>query len=438
MKIKSKSLRHTTLFSLCIISSLIFAAPAYSEGKFKLKPGAKGKICLQCHETFKKTLKSRFVHPLLKKGECTGCHVPHTSSHKNLLTADTTKLCYNCHKKVLPEKARSAHKVVVEANCKECHDSHGSNNKFILKKSGNALCYDCHKDIEDNARNARFKHKSLEKDKGCVNCHDPHGSAKSDFLLEKDVPSLCLKCHKTNKPSFLKKHMNYQVAKSNCSSCHNPHGSNKRGNVFDVAHAAVTEKKCTECHQEPTSRNPLKTKKQTTELCKECHKKMVEQTFNKNRVHWPLVDNVGCLNCHDPHATKEQKLLKGSIINVCGKCHSDTVELQEWSINNPKNKNLCEPVKTGNCISCHSPHGSDNVLLITQQSISADLCGRCHEWQTHSTHPIGEKVIDQRDKNLTVECLSCHKACGTGNKPSMLTFETTYELCIQCHVERRR
>jgi predicted CXXCH cytochrome family protein len=165
---------------------------------------------------------------------------------------------------------------------------------------------------------------------------------------------------------------------------------------------------------------------------------MVAQTFNKNRVHWPLVDNVGCLNCHSPHATKQQKLLQGPIVNVCGRCHSDTVELQEWSINNPKNDRLCEPVKTGNCITCHSPHASDNVLLITQKSISVDLCGRCHEWLTHSTHPIGEKVIDQRDKNLTVECLSCHRACGTGNKPNMLPFNTTYELCIQCHIERRR
>jgi predicted CXXCH cytochrome family protein len=165
---------------------------------------------------------------------------------------------------------------------------------------------------------------------------------------------------------------------------------------------------------------------------------MVDQTFNKNRVHWPLVDKVGCLNCHSPHASKQQKLLKGSISSVCGECHSDTVALQEWSRNNPKNQKLCEPVKKGNCISCHSPHAADNVLLISEVSISADLCGRCHEWQTHSTHPIGEKAIDQRNKNLTVECLSCHRACGTGNKPNMLTFDTTYELCVQCHVERRR
>jgi predicted CXXCH cytochrome family protein len=112
--------------------------------------------------------------------------------------------------------------------------------------------------------------------------------------------------------------------------------------------------------------------------------------------------------------------------------------LQKWSINNPKNKNLCEPVKQGNCVACHAPHAANDVLLFTQSSIDVDLCGECHEWQTHSTHPIGDKVIDPRDKNLTVGCLSCHRACGTGNNPSMLPYNTTYELCIQCHVERRR
>ena len=412
---------------------LMSAAPAYSENKFKLKLGAKGQVCLKCHETFKKTLNNRFVHPLLKKGECTGCHVPHTSAHKKLLAADTTMLCSECHQKILPDNAQSAHSVVVAGNCMKCHDSHGSNNKFILKDSGNSLCYSCHKDMSDNLSNVRFRHKSIDRGNGCLNCHNPHASAKSNFLLERDVPSLCRKCHESEKLTFRRTHMSYPVADANCISCHDPHGSNNRGIVFDVAHAGVTERKCTECHQRSPS---LKTKRQATDLCRECHKKTVDQALDKNRVHWPLLDKVGCLNCHGPHASKEKKLLQGPVRSVCGKCHADTVELQKWSIDNPKNEDLCEPVKQGECTICHSPHAADKALLITQESISLDLCGRCHKWEAHSSHPIGEKVVDQRNKNLTVSCLSCHKACGTGNNPDMLTFGTTYELCIQCHVER--
>jgi len=182
----------------------------------------------------------------------------------------------------------------------------------------------------------------------------------------------------------------------------------------------------------------MKTKKQGTALCQQCHRDMINKALSKNRVHAPLTDKVGCLNCHNPHGSKQKNLIETYMADTCGKCHQDTVQLQEWSINNPKNKGLCEPVKKGNCSSCHAPHSADNVLLIDQQNISIDLCGKCHKWESHSTHPSGAKVIDPRDKNLNAECLSSHKACGTGNKPAMMPFEATYDLCIQCHPERKR
>jgi predicted CXXCH cytochrome family protein len=186
----------------------------------------------------------------------------------------------------------------------------------------------------------------------------------------------------------------------------------------------------------PRSGSVARTKQKATELCRKCHKRTVDLALHQDRVHWPLLDDVGCLNCHGPHATKDKNLLNDSVHNVCGKCHQDTVHLQEWSIKN--NERLCEPVKTGNCIACHSPHAGNKVLLFNQESVNNGLCGRCHKWESHSTHPIGERVVDQRDRNLTLDCLSCHKGCGTGNNKSMLTFSTTYELCIQCHVERRK
>jgi predicted CXXCH cytochrome family protein len=292
--------------------------------------------------------------------------------------------------------------------------------------------------VNKKSQEVRFKHNPLMKSKGCLNCHNPHASAKYNSLLLSNVPGLCLKCHKTNEASFKRKHLNYPVAKTKCDSCHSTHGSNKRGILYDEVHAPVAEKKCTQCHLSASSPNSLRTKKQSITLCRQCHKDMIDQTFNQNRVHWALTDKVACLNCHNPHGSKEKKLLAGSLTSTCGKCHSDTVTLQQWSIKNPKNKHLCEPIKNGSCVSCHSPHAADNVLLITQKNISTDLCGQCHEWESHSTHPLGEKVTDPRNKNLTVECLSCHIGCGTGNKPMMLPFETTYDLCIQCHPERRR
>ena len=427
---------YTALIAVCLLGlSILAALPAYSADAFKLKPGARGATCIKCHENFKEILKRTYVHPLLKKGDCTGCHVPHTSSHKGLLIAATTKLCYNCHQDVLPAQRRSAHDDVVKGKCTICHASHGSDNRYILKQSGSELCFDCHQDMSAELSTLRFRHRSLDKGKGCLNCHNPHASTTSNFLLQREPPTLCIKCHEVKKLTFKRTHMDYPVAGSDCTECHNPHGSNKRGMVFDVAHADVVRRRCTVCHQKAPS---LETKQPPSQLCRECHKTMANQTFTKKRVHWPLVDSVSCLHCHGPHATKEQKLLKGPQVQVCGECHADTVELQEASKKNPKNEKLCEPVRTGNCTSCHSPHAADHVLLITEASISFDVCARCHQWETHSTHPIGEKFVDIRDKNLFVTCLSCHRACGTGNNPAMLTFSSTYELCIQCHVERRR
>jgi DmsE family decaheme c-type cytochrome len=430
-------MRYNLFFTVLIISALLVAAPAHSEeNKFKLKKGAKGALCLKCHETFQAKLEKQSVHTPVKIGECSGCHNPHTSPHGQLLDAAGDKICFDCHKKMMVEDARSSHKVVIEGNCVKCHDPHASGNKFVLLKAGNELCFDCHKDVNDKLKKIRFRHKPVNEN--CISCHNPHSSEKFDYLLKNDIPPLCLECHKTDKPAFKRQHSNYPVADSKCNKCHDSHGSNKPVILFDDVHEPVAKKKCNECHQEPGSQFPIATKKEGVELCRVCHNDMIEETFDKNRVHWPLVDNTGCLNCHNAHAAKQKKLLRGSVISVCGTCHSDTVELQEISKNNPKNTTLCKPIREGNCISCHSPHASDTVLLAAKPSMSFDVCGSCHEWQSHSTHPLGEKVVDQRNKNLTVDCMSCHRACGTGNNPKMSQFKTVTETCVQCHEELRR
>ena len=66
-----------------------------------------------------------------------------------------------------------------------------------------------------------------------------------------------------------------------------------------------------------------------------------------------------------------------------------------------------------------------------------ELCAACHDWQKHSSHPIGEKVVDTRNKNMTMDCLSCHRSHGTEYR-WMLTFKTTTDLCVQCHIKFKR
>lgn len=429
---------------VCLLSfSLVFS----QQNKYKLKPGASGNLCLECHDRFKDKLKSQFVHTPVKSGECSECHNPHTSSHGKLLYEDINKVCFKCHEQVVPSKMKSVHNAVIEGNCVKCHDPHASNNKFNLLKAGNELCFSCHKAMGDTIAKVRFKHSPVEK--GCLNCHDPHGSAKGDHLLKDNLASLCGACHKPDNPAFVKQHMNYPVGKTDCSSCHDAHGSDSAGILYANVHAPVASKSCSQCHEASNAPTPFKTKRPGYELCRGCHSNVMNEIFSKNRVHWPIFDRVGCLNCHQPHASTQKKLLNDGMVNLCGKCHSDTLEKQRKlgalakreraaaPKGEPERGDLThQPVQEGNCGACHSPHASDSIFLMDKASVT-DLCGTCHDWQKHSSHPIGEKVTDTRNKNLTMDCLSCHRAHGTEYR-WMLTFKTTTDLCVQCHVRYKR
>jgi predicted CXXCH cytochrome family protein len=436
------------IFFLLLVVILFLISLVYAQqNKFKLKPDARGKLCLGCHDKFKEKLKDPFVHTPVKTGECSECHNPHTASHGKLLDEDPNKICNKCHEGIIPKNPKSSHKVVMEGNCVKCHDPHASKNKFVLLKAGNELCFDCHKNIGNAVAKVKFKHNPVEK--GCVNCHDPHASTKGKHLLKNDLVALCVSCHKTDRPNFLKQHMNYPVAKSDCSSCHDAHGSDKIGILFDNVHAPVANKVCHQCHEASTSPDPLKIKRAGFELCRGCHSKMMNDTFDKKRIHWPLVDKVGCLNCHEPHASPQKKLLTGDMKNLCSKCHSDTMEVQAKLAEKEKQEKSAakgkgeikgaythNPIQEGNCETCHVPHASDSGFLLKEPKI-VELCGACHDWLKHTSHPMGEKIVDSRNKNLTMQCLSCHRSHGTGNR-QLIPFPTITDLCVQCHKQYKR
>jgi predicted CXXCH cytochrome family protein len=174
----------------------------------------------------------------------------------------------------------------------------------------------------------------------------------------------------------------------------------------------------------------------------------MNDTFSKNRVHWPLLDKTGCLNCHEAHAAREKKLLNVPEARLCGQCHTDTASYQAKLAEQAKQAKAAartsvqkgdfthEPVQSGNCSACHVPHASDSGRLMRTASV-VDGCGTCHDWLKHNSHPMGEKTRDTRNKNLSVNCLSCHRSHGTGYR-YMLTFPTSTDLCVQCHKQLRR
>ncbi len=414
------------LLIACVSVVVLLAAhpPAQSQqNPYRLKDTDQKKICLACHTDFDEKLKKKFVHTAVKTGECSGCHNPHVSSHGKLLSGTTQEICAGCHESVIPANAKSAHKVVAEGQCEKCHDPHASDNAQNLVGNGNALCFTCHKDIGDAVKSAKFKHSPVEQ--GCLTCHGAHGSDQSAHLLKTAVPAICVTCHKSDNPAFVSRHNGYPVGRANCTSCHDPHGSNQPALLLNNVHPPLSTGACNQCHEAPNAANPFATKRAGFELCKGCHNDMVNATMAKGQLHWPVADKKGCVNCHNPHASKQQKLLKADTGQLCGTCHSDTLK----RIAATPVKHV--PVDGGNCTACHSPHSADGVYLIDGTSIGK-TCAKCHDYEQHSAHPIGEKAIDPRNKNLRVDCLSCHRAHGTEFK-WMLLAGTNVELCTRCH-----
>jgi predicted CXXCH cytochrome family protein len=283
------------------------------------------------------------------------------------------------------------------------------------------------KTITDAAASATHKHKPVEQ--GCLKCHAPHASAAGPSLLVTDVPGLCLGCHKVDSPAIAKKHMGYPVKQARCTTCHDPHGSPAPGILLANVHPPVAKGMCAMCHEPPSSKTPLKTRQTGVALCKTCHAPRIAKMLDQNRVHEPVLQGA-CLACHAPHAARERGLIRASPVAVCGTCHADTIRRQELS----PTKHL--PIQKGECKACHDPHGGSVPLLFVNAD-RIELCGTCHDWQKHSTHPIGEKRKDPRNRNLTLECSSCHRAHGTDAK-HLIPYAKVTDLCTKCHEQYKR
>ena len=187
---------------------------------------------------------------------------------------------------------------------------------------------------------------------------------------------------------------------------------------------------CNQCHDAPGSPNALRTKQQGPALCRACHGQKVFDILAKNRIHSPAVQGQSCLTCHAPHAARGKGLMRGGTIAVCGSCHSDT--MRRLAASPTKH----QPIADGECGACHDPHSGSAPLLLKSANV-VDVCGKCHDWLGHTSHPMGEGAKDPRNRNLRVQCMSCHRAHGTEHK-KMLLNATQLELCVTCHKKYQR
>lgn len=403
------------IFLISLILLILFS-PLRLNAAFGAPGGAmSGGDCFQCHQDLKQKCASGVVHRSVERGNCPGCHNPHTARYDHLLIDEGAALCYRCHQKRRDKwQGLKVHAVILKEGCLGCHDAHVSANRCQLKADGQNLCFRCH---SPGIFKGEYVHEPVRKGK-CQTCHVPHAS-KEDFLLVDASRKLCLKCH--GQKSLTKVHEGIDIRGSECILCHNPHASGNKGLIYSFAHQPYKERKCGKCHS--GEKGTLVA--EGANLCYNCHQKQKEQFQCASRSHLVKGDKE-CTYCHTPHASERKDLVRKDDRTICLSCHPKmAARLKEKA-----GKYLHPEVVKGNCTSCHDPHSSSLPYFYRADILL--LCTKCHVRQKKASHPAGEKAIDPRDQKSTVNCITCHDPMGTEFKYS-LRLDGSQELCEQCH-----
>jgi predicted CXXCH cytochrome family protein len=197
------------------------------------------------------------------------------------------------------------------------------------------------------------------------------------------------------------------------AACHGAIGSLK------YPHEPVKEGDCSSCHRRRAKEHPVKGEKgfeptlKGAALCSQCHDAMGK----KKVVHSPVKDG-DCIACHKPHGAANRYLLDvgADRTELCLGCHESAPF---------KMKFMHGPTAVGECINCHDPHeSSEKALLIAPVR---NLCLQCH---SEFTKALKESpVVHPPVKDGP--CTSCHNPHGSA--VASLLKKKMPDLCIECH-----
>jgi predicted CXXCH cytochrome family protein len=202
------------------------------------------------------------------------------------------------------------------------------------------------------------------------------------------------------------------------TACHADFGSLKR------SHEPVKENQCDSCHIQRGTGHPIKGTK-TVELnakgaalCTGCH----EMPAKKKYQHDPVKEG-DCVSCHNPHGSNEKYLLPvgGDRTPLCLKCHEAAPFKQNF---------MHGPAAVGACNACHNPHDANEESLM--KGPVRDVCLGCHAdfsdilKASAFVHPPVAKG----------PCTSCHNPHGSPVK--YFLHQKTPDLCVGCHKEMKK
>jgi len=306
-------------------------------------------LCWTCHGSMGKKLDDLFQHQPFEAGRCTGCHNPHASNHKALLTQAPNKLCFTCHPIGMEIGRSQAHPPAKNGNCIDCHDPHASDHRGILVARQRELCFRCHPTVAVKSGMA-VQHGPFVND-NCTGCHEPHGS---DFrpLLNNEQPELCYDCHPGIQNEFAQPSHHPVGVTLTCDGCHDPHAAQYSGLISA----------------------------QNNAFCYDCHRQV--RTSFEDSDHGDRL----CIRCHTPHGSNFAPMLVDRNPDLCLQCHPDSQydgpTTQVYNGNHPVRPNNYDvnnesPLTCSS--SCHNPHGSDkNHMLRYFDSPNDGGCLMCH------------------------------------------------------------
>ena len=243
---------------------------------------------------------------------------------------------------------------------------------------GSEVCETCHADVVKKFEKNPHSKLALTHGAGAT-CESCHGSGKAHVesggdvtkikqlskLSTKAVDETCLGCHAATHPNF--ERSPHARAGVGCTSCHS-------------VHAGDTEAKLLKASQ--------------PKLCYQCHADQKAQ-FNMPIHHKVNEGLVKCSDCHDVHGTFLANNLKSTEDQnqICTKCHTDVRGPFAFEH---------APVRSEGCVTCHTPHGTQNPRLLNMPSI-ATLCNQCHS-------PLSAGGVHGLDPGSTTvtPCVTCH------------------------------
>ena len=244
---------------------------------------------------------------------------------------------------------------------------------------GSEVCATCHAEVAKKF--SASPHSRLALMHGgtgqtCESCHGPgkaHVEGGGDVtkikrlgkMTSQQIDATCLGCHAGAHPNF--ERAPHAKAGVSCLGCHSVHDSVADTKLLKISQPGL----CYSCHSDikPAFAMPF-------------HHKVDEGLLK-------------CSDCHDVHGTFGNSNLKSTADQnaICTKCHTET--RGPFVFEHPA-------VKAEGCLSCHTPHGSQNARLLNVTNVN-QLCNQCHSPVAAGTvHGINAGSADVEP------CISCH------------------------------